>query len=397
MLKLTNTFTTFIKNKKLTENQNKINGTNITDFLSNNLEGYKALVDNSLVGIYISQNNKIKFCNQQFANIFGYSDVNEIYEKSIFDFTHADYHSKVKEEINLRKTKKKDSSHYLIEGIKKDNSRFFFETFSKIIKFSGKEAIHGTIIDVTKRKLSEDQLKENETQLKEIIKTKEKFFSIIAHDLKNPFNSIIGFSNLLLDEISTMNKNEIVDIVKMINKTSIETMSLLINLLEWSRSQTGALKIHPTLFDINEIVEINLQLLYSQAGNKGIEIFTDIDEPTMVYADKNIFNTIIRNLISNAIKYTHFGGEIEITAKKRKNDIKISVIDNGMGISKELQSKLFIINLEETLAGTNNEKGTGLGLMICKEFVEKSNGKIWVKSELKKGSNFSFSLPFQSN
>ena len=281
----------------------KNNHANITDdFISDNLVSYKALVDNSLVGIYIIQNNKLEFCNRQFAKIFGYDEAEELCGRNIFDLINQDYHSKVNDEINLRKSRKKTSSNYIIQGFKKNGSNFYFEVLSQIIQFSGKSAIHGTIIDITEKKLTEDKLKDNERQLKELISTKEKFFSIIAHDLKNPFNSIIGFSNLLIEEVNEMANEEIIEVVKMINKTGIETMNLLINLLDWSRAQTGTLKINPTLFDINEIVKLNLQLLYNQASNKNIEVFTDIPEPTIVYADKNIVNTILRNLISNAIK-----------------------------------------------------------------------------------------------
>ncbi|MFC2110994.1 ATP-binding protein [Bacteroidota bacterium] len=362
------------------------------EFISDNLESYKALVDNSLVGIYISQNNQIKFCNQQFSRIFGYTNAEELYDKNIFELINEDYHLKVREEINFRRLNS-NSSNFSIQGIKKDGSNFYFEVFSQIIQFSGESAIHGSIIDITEKKLFQDRLKESEQKLKDLIRTKENFYSIIAHDLKNPFNTIVGFSNLIIDEINEMSKDEIFEVVQMINKTGVETMNLLINLLDWSRTQTGSLKLNPTFFDINEILELNLQLLFSQATNKEIEIYTDIPEPTVVYADKNIVNTILRNLISNAIKYTHKSGEIEINAQNREKDVEISIIDNGIGITEEIKSKLFTLDLEKTIDGTNNEKGTGLGLMICKEFVEKSNGKISVKSEAGKGSTFSFSLP----
>jgi two-component system sensor histidine kinase/response regulator len=230
-------------------------------------------------------------------------------------------------------------------------------------------------------------------ELKELNATKDKFFSIIAHDLKNPFNTLLGFSELLITNINEYDKNRIGEFIKIIFQTSKNAYMLLENLLEWSRSQTGRLEMAPSDIEIAELVDDNIDLVYNNASNKKLELNNRVDKKVKAYADSNMTNTIIRNLLSNAIKYTATGGKIDITSKTVNNYVEVTVSDTGVGIKEENISKLFRIDENFSTKGTNDESGTGLGLILCKEFVKKNGGDIWVTSALGKGSNFTFKLP----
>ena len=241
-------------------------------------------------------------------------------------------------------------------------------------------------------KLSLD-LRESESQLKKNITTKDKLFSIIAHDLKTPFHSILGFSELLIEN---MNRPEDADnkmILTHIHSAAKSTFTLLDNLLNWSKTQTGHFNIHLEKIRFSSLVHEIFELLNSSAESKNIMLNFLEPEEIIIHADENMIKTVMRNLISNAIKFTQANGKISIYAFQNDGFIEISVSDNGIGMDKQSQNKLFKLETNESTFGTENEKGSGLGLILCKEFVEKHGGKIWVESESGKGSSFKFTLP----
>lgn len=250
-----------------------------------------------------------------------------------------------------------------------------------------------TFIDISEWKKAEEAIKENEAHLRELNATKDKFFSIIAHDLKNPFNSILGLSDLLVDQIQTNNYEGIEEYATIIQKSSTRVFDLLMNLLEWSRSQTGRMEFSPEYLELVALINEVTELLSDTAHQKSITIIKELPRNLLVFADKTLINTVLRNIISNAIKFTHPNGQIVISAEKRPDELIISISDNGIGIKKEAIGKLFRIDENQTSLGTQNEKGTGLGLIICKEFIEKHGGKIWVESKVGKGSTFYFTIP----
>ena len=227
--------------------------------------------------------------------------------------------------------------------------------------------------------------------------TKDKFFSIIAHDLKNPFTSILGFSNLILGNKSKFSEEDIINFVTQISDSAKNTFKLLENLLTWSRSQTGKLEYYPIVLNINSIICNSKSLIQYIAQGKNISIEFDVEKNIEVYADENMINTVIRNLLSNAVKYTHKGGKIVLKAVSQNNQLLIEISDNGVGIPPQKIEKLFKISEKVSTLGTENEAGTGLGLLLCKEFVEKNGGKIWVESTLNIGSKFFFTLPLATD
>ena len=242
-------------------------------------------------------------------------------------------------------------------------------------------------------KRAEEALKESESRLRELNATKDKFFSIIAHDLKSPFNNILGFSDILVGQIHEKDYESIKEYARIIQNSSQRAFSLLVNLLEWSRSQIGLIKFSPEYIEIGLLINQVAQLLIESAQLKSIEMFIELPSKVICFGDKEMISTILRNLISNALKFTNPGGRIVISAERSPDEILFSVSDNGVGMKKEAMWKLFRIDASSSAKGTSGEKGTGLGLILCKEFVEKHGGKIWAESEYGKGSTFSFTVP----
>jgi len=254
----------------------------------------------------------------------------------------------------------------------------------------------GEIIELQSDELKStiNNLEVNEEKLRNLNATKDRFFSIISHDLKNPFNILLGYADLLVNEPSIKKDSKKLDkIINTIRNTTKFSYELLENLLTWSQSQTGGLKVNPTLFNLSQSINSKIEFFEGAANSKEITMNFDVHDNLHVFADQNMILTTVRNLISNAIKFTMRGGNIELTAKQLENNIIFSVKDDGIGISSEDQEKLFRIDSDFKINGTDNEKGTGLGLILCKDFIIQNGGEISVESEKGKGSIFTFTLP----
>jgi signal transduction histidine kinase len=236
-------------------------------------------------------------------------------------------------------------------------------------------------------------LDEKNRELQGINEIKDKLISVIAHDLKNPFNSISGYSELLISRIDSYSKSEAISFLRVIHDNSVKGNMLLDNLLQWSRLRTNTLQFFPNEQNLNKLVLDELFFVQHIANEKEIRILTSIRDDVSVYADSNMLKTVIRNLVSNAIKFTSNKGTITIAARSNSDSIVISVSDTGMGIDQSVKQKLFTGEVGITTANEKGEMGTGLGLMICKDFVNYHKGKIWVESELGEGSTFIVDLP----
>ncbi|HEX2934345.1 MAG TPA: ATP-binding protein, partial [Bacteroidales bacterium] len=261
------------------------------------------------------------------------------------------------------------------------------------IRLESEQGILITAIDLTERKKAEEALKENEARLQDLNATKDKFFSIIAHDLRGPFTTIIGFSGLLMSQVQIKNYEGVEKYATYIQQSSNRAMNLLTNLLEWARLQTGKIKFNPCKIWISEILNEVSELLENTAQQKAITLTMEFSGDTSVFADKEMICSVLRNLISNAIKFTHSGGSVTIIAEQHPDELMMIVSDNGIGITRESLEKLFLIEGNQSKRGTQNEVGTGLGLILCKEFILKHKGNIWVESEPDRGSSFYFTIP----
>jgi signal transduction histidine kinase len=238
-----------------------------------------------------------------------------------------------------------------------------------------------------------DHINKQSKDLKELSATKEKLFSIIAHDLRSPFNSILGLSELLRDNIRTYSVEKSIEFVSSINSTAERTLALLDNLLVWAKIQTSQIDFTPQKLNLKSIVKGIVDLLESSATIKNITLNYEQSEEVVIQADPNMLQTILRNLIQNAIKFTGSGGRVDISTTMQEKHVEITVADSGIGMNEQIRNKLFRKNAHFTSTGTANESGSGLGLILCKEFVKTHSGKIWVESESGKGSRFTFTLP----
>lgn len=236
-------------------------------------------------------------------------------------------------------------------------------------------------------------LSQQNAELQEANKTKEQFLSIIGHDLKNPFNSVLGLSNLIIDQWKSLDEEERFQITNEINSSSHSIYELLDNLLIWSRTQTSKTKRIPEAFDLNESTRQIYEIFRNQADFKNINVRLEFSGEKNVYADPNMIGTVIRNLLSNALKFTHENGQIIIRIQQKVDMVEFSISDNGKGILPDDLKRIFEDKGHKTTKGTANETGSGLGLLLAKDFIQQNHGLIWVESKPGKGSLFTFTLP----
>ncbi|HOP49697.1 MAG TPA: ATP-binding protein [Ignavibacteriales bacterium] len=239
----------------------------------------------------------------------------------------------------------------------------------------------------------ENKIDDLNNTYEENLKAKDKYLSIIAHDLKNPISAIKNISEVMINQNQRFSEREIYDNLHLIKNTSNSLFNLLMDLLDWARANTGQIELHPAIINVETLVNDVLNYLSLQANNKHISIIVDIEDNLHIYADYNTINTVLRNIISNAIKFTPIGGKIIIKCKSDMHNSIISITDTGIGIPEEKIPKLFEFEKNRSTTGTSGETGTGLGLILCKDFVEKNNGTISVQSELNKGTTFTITLP----
>ncbi|MBI1938314.1 MAG: PAS domain-containing protein [Ignavibacteriales bacterium] len=269
-----------------------------------------------------------------------------------------------------------------------ENEKAYGEEEKQLLIFVSEQ-----IAQVIERQRNSDAIKKYADELKQLNQTKDKFFSIIAHDLKNPFITILGFSDLLISDYAELSDDEKLYYVSEMKKSAEVSHNLLQNLLQWSRSQTGRIDFNPQKLDLHELINANFLLLEMTAQKKQIQLQHQIKGQQFIFADKDMIDTVLRNLLTNAIKFSDRNSAISVNAAAKEDFMEIEVADSGIGMDKKTIENLFKLDATHSSSGTENESGTGLGLILCKEFVEKNCGTIRVESEQGKGSRFIFSLP----
>ncbi|MBS3776395.1 MAG: PAS domain-containing sensor histidine kinase [Bacteroidales bacterium] len=364
-------------------------------------EMFRTFVNHSSDGIRMAdENGKIIFVNKAHEKITGYRE-DEVVGQTIWDFMFLLVPEARKNQEKYEGIKKgltdviKGRADYLFDQpyvinaqTRKGHSIYIQDIVFKIETSHGKR--FGAILrDIT-------QLKKQEEELRELNATKDKLFSIIAHDLRNPFNSILGFSELALKSIKNQNYDKLEKYCETVYQSARHSFDLLNNLLHWSRVQRGKMDFQPETLDMSSLLDKITELMKANLGEKNIAFSKTVEPDLAVYADRFMLETILRNLLSNAIKFTHNQGSIDIKAYREEKQTVVSVQDTGVGMPQETADKLFYIENTFSTPGTNKEKGNGLGLILCKEFVEQHGGKIWVESEVSRGSTFSFTIPFDN-
>jgi len=258
-------------------------------------------------------------------------------------------------------------------------------------------SIDGLLTDITELKIAEQNIENKNVALQKINAEKDRFFSIIAHDLRSPFNGFVGLTQLLVEELPRLNIEKIHKIATGLKRSATNLYRLLENLLHWAQMQQGLIPFNPEVVQLLPIVTESMAMLQEAANNKGIDMAFDIPDDLNVFADPDMLQTVIRNFVSNAVKFTPNGGVIRLSAKIIEDKgVEISIKDSGIGMSSDMVENLFRIDVQTSRKGTEGESSTGLGLLLCKEFIGKHNGKIWVESEVGKGSIFYFNIPYNA-
>jgi len=344
--------------------------------------------------VFVAMTGEIMDTNDAYQNMLGYSS-EELKKLTYRDITPLKWfayeNSIVMDQVLITGY----SDTYEKEYIRKDGTVFPVELRTLLIKNDEgeNEGMWAIVHDITNRKKAEEALKNSENLLSEMNATKDKLFSVIAHDLRNPFTAIMGYSNILSERVKEKNFEEIVKYSAIIQDSSKRSLTLLTNLMEWAKSQYKGMKYNPEILNFVAMIKETSNLLSDSAKQK--KIIVDLELPPKLYwnADKDLINSVLRNLLSNAIKFSQIEGRIVISAGQEQDNLIVSVKDSGIGINKEDLTKLFRIEEAVPTLGTRNEIGTGLGLILCKEFIDKHGGQIWVESEEGRGSTFFFSIP----
>lgn len=325
----------------------------------------------------------------------------EVIGTPLFDILKPEAVEMLKVKIGERVAKEKmgikvDVPHYELEEKCKDGSWVWVEaTANPEYDENGNSiGLHGVTRNITERKKNEAEIKLKTEQLIEASLEKDRFLSMLAHDLRSPFNSILGYLNLLSEDIDKLTVDEIKRFVQRINTSANNTYSFLEDLLLWA--QPSKIPFNPIDISFQIIWKDVLKTIDGNASQKNITIKNIVNEDLTIFADSNMLKAIIRNLTSNAIKFTQEGGTITINSKKSNKGVEFSIADNGVGMAESIKNSLFNKSESSSSKGTLNESGTGFGLILCKEFIEKHNGEIWVDSELGKGSTFKFNLNLKS-
>ena len=363
-------------------------------------EKISLLMNSTAEGIIgIDLNGCFTYANKSGIELLGYKSEKDLIGVNMHNLIHHSYPDKQPmkvENCKIGLAFKQGVGRHVDDEVfwKFDGTCFPVEYFS-FPQFKNGQLIGAVVTfnDITERKLNETRINKYTEELKELNATKDKFFSIIAHDLKNPFNSILGFIKLLSDEYYDYSDVERLSIIKMIDNSTNNVYKLLENLLEWSKLQQGNIVIRKEVISLEELVGESVEPYIQNALQKEITISNNIEDNLKVNTDRNLIKTVIRNIFFNAIKYTANGGSVEFIAKHDNNHIELIIKDTGVGMSQETICKLFKIEESVSKPGTNNEKGTGLGLILCKELINKIDGEIRVESELGKGSIFMISIP----
>lgn len=363
---------------------------------------YLLLFNTANDAIFLVDEDIFLECNSKTLELFGCSK-EEIIGHSPYEFS-----PEFQPDGRLSQEKALEKIHLALAGenqrfewrhCRLDKQEFDSEVSLNSLVLGGKKILQAIVRDISERKETEKKLQAMAQDLFVMNEAKDKFFSILAHDLKGPFNAILGFSEVLTSEWDRYEDHELQHFIRNIQQSANRAYKLLLNLLEWSRSQTGRMEYHPALIDLSGIVNETILLQHHYAESKEIKIFSDINFNTLVFADENMLRTVLRNLIENAVKYSHSGGkvtvEIETASARSQEFLTVVVKDNGVGIPEKEIPKLFAIDQEFKMPGTADEKGTGLGLILCKELVEKNKGTIHVESQQGKGSRFSFTIPLK--
>lgn len=366
------------------------------ELLKSSEEQYRTLFENVPIGIGVSDfKGKLITFNDAMLIPGGYSRDEIVSIESVENL----YYDVADRQRVISLIKEKGFVHqFPIKFKRKDGSPYDALLTLSIIHFKNQPMMQALVEDITERKKAEMIIEKTNKELINLNAEKDKFFSIIAHDLRSPFHGFLSMTEMMADSSEDISQADLVEYGKKLNEAANNLYKLLENLLAWAQVKNGSIDFAPKNFNLSMIVSQNIDTLNQRAQQKGITIINEIDNEQKVFADDKMIGSVLRNLLSNAVKFTKKDGIVTLKANGVSNNmIEIAVQDEGIGISEQLLNKLFKIDEKVGRRGTEGEPSTGLGLLLCKEFVEMHGGKIWVTSEEGKGSTFSFNLPKKDN
>lgn len=355
---------------------------------------YRALIENAFDAIYLLKGRHYIYANPRFCELTGYT-IEELLSPS-FDFSvlvTGESKKFLEERYRARMEGKEIPNQYELEIVNKSGKKIFVEVNTVSVGKPGEVVVMGIMRDITQRKLFEEQLKKSEEELRQLNYSKDKLFNIIAHDLRSPLSGLISMTKMLIETIDILSPIEAKELLNDLFEYANQSYNLLENLLQWAKTQTGTILFNPEITDLYEIVLAGKIINDPNAKQKGIKISIFLKPDSFVLVDRNMLTTVIRNLISNAIKFTPSGGEITIRLHEKSDEYELEIEDNGIGIPQDKLECLFKLGENISTTGTAGEKGSGLGLILCKEFVEKNGGNLRVVSEFGKGTKFFINLP----
>lgn len=356
---------------------------------------YRHLVENFLQAMFVIRGGMLLFANARMTELAQYSP-EDLYAEGadwLKKIVHPEDYALALEQIHGRMRRESSVEVTEVRFVRKDGEVRWVELLVSDMDWLDRPAVLAVAMDITSRKIAENILMESEMKLQEANAAKDKLFSIIAHDLRNPFNAITGFASLLYESYETLDEQTKRQYIRNIYDAADNTFRLLQNLLDWSLSQTGKLVFNPQVLDLTPIVRETVSYMLPSAERKNVRVGISLPKDIKVFADENMVRTVIRNLFSNAVKFTPPSGTVSIEYGMLDGRVQIRFTDTGIGIDPEDLDNLFRPDKQYKSSRTSGEQGSGLGLMLCKEFVEKNGGEITVESVKGQGSVFTFTLP----
>lgn len=355
---------------------------------------YRLLIETASEGIFVAQDSKFKFVNPVLLKLLDYDKYDDIMRVPFLEFVHPEDKEFVRNNYLKRIKGESVESRYDLRIQIKDGSTRWIRLNAVLIDWEGQPATLNLISDITEGKKAELQIKDKNEELQKLNLERDKFFSIIAHDLRGPIGGFMGLTEMMADDYQNFTEAEIREMISNLSQSARNTFNLLENLLEWSQMDHGKTAFNPQNIDLNQVITDCINLAGEQSRAKNLNITFQNHPGQEVYADRNMVQSVIRNLLSNAIKFTPDGGKITISSHSAENNMTvISVKDSGIGMTDLILNNLFHLDAHTKRPGTKGEKSTGLGLQLCKEFVEIQGGKIWVESKPNNGSVFYFTIP----
>lgn len=367
-------------------------------------ENYRLLAENiaDVIWIINVDQNKITYCSSSVERLTGFT-AEETKKQSLEELLTPDSveiamqrTEMIVHDFHINKNEHKTWFNQYKQRCRQGGWKWIETAVNCRLNENGETELLGVSRDIADRKKVEIELDARNRELKEMNLAKDKLFSIIAHDLRSPFNGFLGLLQTMESEFQSMSLEQILKYVRKLGVSAHNLYQLLENLLEWSRLQRGLVTAQPTLFSLRSVAKLNCEVANDTAIKKEIVIECMIPDQLVVYADKAMVDGILRNLISNAIKFSRHGGKIKLNAREINDGyVEVSVADNGIGMTGEMMGQLFQLDVITGRTGTDNEPSCGLGLILVKEFVEKNNGQIRVESAEEVGSTFRFTLPIR--